>query len=962
MSRPTNSSQQTFDTARELSGPSYKPATRPLYGDFQSAYGSIAARFGVPETLQQTPDADQFSPYATAASRDCGNFKKSESGDLSKAIPSPLSFHKATPGSLEKTVSTAHWRPFSGFFGKKLSSNVAEQNHSGERDGTMIPLSTVRGRNGQQSDAGSETSSVARLQLGATFEQDLPTFEREDESTSKVHSSTHNYKESVCSSRLEGIDEAFPSTWAGSKFIRTSRHYLGPIHEYSAEVGRQFATFTDVTASSESGDGSFNAHAFDRRSRTSTGRLGSDSTLEGIYEAYPAEDTTIGSYYYGKNGPAELNGSSFNDFDFALEAASEHTNTSSGTAIVRNFHTQPRLPPDIPLPQQPNSLFTRQIYSVSAGSRSYGSHTDTRKLLHLSHSSSAASAQGKSSPSVERGRSLLVAAEHHPDHVYDRMFVASDSNVEEANSLKHDTSSERHATGRFDTTKDLSTIPKMWTGSSPGRKPTLVTQDPEDDRRSSYADVSDGESQEDWETDAEGSRLSTVIEWNNDSFANTSRGGLQSLSDVRVWPSSGLLDGAVLARPLPGHLHDNQSRSAPLPVLEHPFGSSPPLLSVSSSPNERAETKHAPTLPGPQPMWHCQGCSRILNSAWEFKGVGPCRCGHTEEDWSRFLYPPTRHRRHYEGLISQPPAERLTEVVYSRSSTSFFEDVPHNANPSASDPVHASTHVVASHSANRSSPSSSFALPPKALASVSPEAPAVLPYGGSKSHASRSSKSLADNSKKLAELDAFKYSETPGSVRYPRRLRLARCAPAECTSSSERLVRPATWTPRKAVGAQKDLLQLSLHPRPRDQDVLVNISNATTDTAAAGPRPVSWFARHAQRWTMRPDPAHLRIQRENFYQPGAYNRLPAARESRDMATVRRKEQLSWVVFAGCCIVPPVLLLYGHGLLDSLMLSLSHGEIGSFGQSQKKAARYAGCVLTLAVILTIVAAIVRDSSA
>ncbi|TKA63973.1 hypothetical protein B0A49_07934 [Cryomyces minteri] len=531
MSRPTNSSQQTFDAARELSSPSYKPATRPLYEDFQSAYGSIAARSGAPETLQQTPDADRLSLYATAASRDCGNFNKSESGDLSKAIPLPLSLHKGAPNSLEEKVSSAHWRPFSGFFGKKSSSNVAGLNHLGERDGTMIPLSTVRGRNGQQSDAGSEASAVARLQLGAIFEQDLPTFEHESESTSKGHSSTHDYKESVCSSRLEEIDEATPSMWAGSNFIRTSRRCLGPIHKCSAEVGRQSDMFTDVTASSESGDGSFNAQAFDRRSRTSTSRLDGDSTLEGIYGAYPAEDTTIGSYYYGNNDPAELKKSSFNDFDFALEAASEHTNTSSGTAIMRNFPTQPRLPPDIPLPQQPDSLSTRQIYSVSAGSRSHGSHTDTRKLLHLSHSSSAASAQGKSSPSVEHGRSLLVAAEHHPDHMYDRMFVASDPNVEEVFSLKLGTSSERHVTGRFDITKDLSTIPKMWRGSSPGRKPTLVTQDPEDDRRSSYADVSDGECQEDWETDAEGSRLSTVIEWINDSFANTSHWSVQSLPD-----------------------------------------------------------------------------------------------------------------------------------------------------------------------------------------------------------------------------------------------------------------------------------------------------------------------------------------------------------------------------------------------------------------------------------------------
>ncbi|KAI9703472.1 MAG: hypothetical protein M1820_005776 [Bogoriella megaspora] len=69
---------------------------------------------------------------------------------------------------------------------------------------------------------------------------------------------------------------------------------------------------------------------------------------------------------------------------------------------------------------------------------------------------------------------------------------------------------------------------------------------------------------------------------------------------------------------------------------------------------------------------------------------------------------------------------------------------------------------------------------------------------------------------------------------------------------------------------------------------------------------------------------------------------------------KRIRVVSWTVFAFCMLFPPALIMYGFGWMDSLMVSASDGEVGAFGSSQKRLARYAGIVLTVGVVVAITA--------
>ncbi|KAF2458200.1 hypothetical protein BDY21DRAFT_371081 [Lineolata rhizophorae] len=73
-------------------------------------------------------------------------------------------------------------------------------------------------------------------------------------------------------------------------------------------------------------------------------------------------------------------------------------------------------------------------------------------------------------------------------------------------------------------------------------------------------------------------------------------------------------------------------------------------------------------------------------------------------------------------------------------------------------------------------------------------------------------------------------------------------------------------------------------------------------------------------------------------------------------TRRRKSFLSWFAFACLIWFPPLLLLFGLGVLDPIVSRLSDGQIESFGRTQKCVARYTSavlCCLIPVVILVVV---------
>ncbi|KAI9806428.1 MAG: hypothetical protein M1833_003615 [Piccolia ochrophora] len=87
------------------------------------------------------------------------------------------------------------------------------------------------------------------------------------------------------------------------------------------------------------------------------------------------------------------------------------------------------------------------------------------------------------------------------------------------------------------------------------------------------------------------------------------------------------------------------------------------------------------------------------------------------------------------------------------------------------------------------------------------------------------------------------------------------------------------------------------------------------------------------------------------------------RENSSLATVTRdqKQAISRVMLALCLIFPPLLLLYGYGLLDNLMLILTRGDVGHFGRAEKKIALWLGWGIATAAISGLITGMVIVAS-
>ena len=79
-------------------------------------------------------------------------------------------------------------------------------------------------------------------------------------------------------------------------------------------------------------------------------------------------------------------------------------------------------------------------------------------------------------------------------------------------------------------------------------------------------------------------------------------------------------------------------------------------------------------------------------------------------------------------------------------------------------------------------------------------------------------------------------------------------------------------------------------------------------------------------------------------------RLPRKNSSIATGTAREKKMMSRLVLFFCMLFPPLLLLFGYGALDGVMLALSKGRIERFGRQEKRVARVLGWGLAGACIL------------
>ena len=66
----------------------------------------------------------------------------------------------------------------------------------------------------------------------------------------------------------------------------------------------------------------------------------------------------------------------------------------------------------------------------------------------------------------------------------------------------------------------------------------------------------------------------------------------------------------------------------------------------------------------------------------------------------------------------------------------------------------------------------------------------------------------------------------------------------------------------------------------------------------------------------------------------------------------RKIKISSLIFGLCCLFPPMLVLYGLGYLDNMMLWITEGEISSFSKAHKKAALQVVCFFIIAILVAV----------
>lgn len=66
----------------------------------------------------------------------------------------------------------------------------------------------------------------------------------------------------------------------------------------------------------------------------------------------------------------------------------------------------------------------------------------------------------------------------------------------------------------------------------------------------------------------------------------------------------------------------------------------------------------------------------------------------------------------------------------------------------------------------------------------------------------------------------------------------------------------------------------------------------------------------------------------------------------------RKIKISSLIFGLCCLFPPMLVLYGAGYLDNMMLWITEGEISSFSKAHKKVALQVVCFFIIAMLIAV----------
>jgi len=140
--------------------------------------------------------------------------------------------------------------------------------------------------------------------------------------------------------------------------------------------------------------------------------------------------------------------------------------------------------------------------------------------------------------------------------------------------------------------------------------------------------------------------------------------------------------------------------------------------------------------------------------------------------------------------------------------------------------------------------------------------------------------------------------------------------------------------PRTSVGRQTDLIGLELPSR---------VAKSTSVNARPPEESFILDVERSERTSGRlRDPTSPRIA--DVYRPAS---------SIASGILRHKNTISWSCFGLCCILPPLLIIYGYGFLDPILDFTTRGEITHFSSDCKRIAKRTGSYLTGIIVFSLV---------
>ncbi|KAH6643157.1 hypothetical protein C7974DRAFT_118400 [Boeremia exigua] len=667
--------------------------------------------------------------------------------------------------------------------------------------------------------------------------------------------------------------------------------------------------------------------------------------------------------------------SRFSQFQFDLgltnqseDAAGMYTRTQSTIATKRALKRQPGAPPSAPPPLAPAFQYdqapkpaTRRELSDMFSNRSYNSYGDTRNLLQLPRSEAGESKfpaqriQSSSSYSQPEAKALEVSSSYsqpedsvsphtpqealdHAEHIFDKAAAEPEPSYED--------------------------IPAMWGRRSPVnllRNKRLTGES---------AGTADNE-KADWETVAGDSQRG--------------RASLDSIADYSSSDGSRNSLGLTAAASLPSWVEQDRAKgqsiySHPSPIRSHahPFSSSPPHLKgragFQTAPDmSTSGVPSSPPVSATMPVFRFSSQPRRAvdephafapwadpyalsdKETQELLASGPnddiLFDNGTDDQTRRLSY---RFKNHARVPESSSPLSIVSEPGLERENTfDKFTVVGPRGNLTGT-PQGTGMHDAGSSVADTSSPGA------KLSSSVGPRSPCsdydgfyASPYPASGSvtriQQSRTADIESDHERSPSQITLFPsaYNMEPTQGSSP----LAGPDGRRSLRSSTTF-KPSRRSSRAAVPGQTKLRQMVLAPDARS-------TVSSKDTHFSRFMSVADSGRPSTSDTSTPlHPTHPSL--DTFPTIRSGNTVIAHQHSPHLLCPERKttledearrRKLSWLIFACFCILPPCMFLF-RMWGDSIIVSVTEGELGHCTAKSKRAALIAGIVVNIGLVAAI----------